>query len=363
MSAGRFFRAATTTNTVHDMKLNSILFIFFLMYSIALNGQVNPDATENCKKVYACISSPGGQENRVLVGQNCYHGNQIYDYGYEELFEGLYHLTGKRASVLSVDYEYARIFTPEELHQTNILLIKHWKAGGLVTINWTARHPNGGDTRVKDDPVDLSGLFERRDWKNRLDVIATALGELQDSGVVVLFRPMQEMNNNWFWYGSWRTPDPEDPEPYKIHWRNLYNYFTKTKGLNNLLWVYSPNQHHNPTYTKPADYHYPGDDYVDIIAPTAYNDDLSVPDYEMLRKKGKPMGIAEYGKPNKQADGTIDNREYINKIRDAYPEIKYFVVWHNWTGVKMAILSNEHAEELMNDPWIVTLDELKWNKQ
>jgi mannan endo-1,4-beta-mannosidase len=331
------------------------------MFSIMSSAQVNPDATENCKKVYAYIKSLGGSENRVLVGQNCYHGNQIYDYGYKELFEGLYHSTGKWASLLAVDYEYTKIFTPEELHQTNAMLIKHWKAGGLVTVNWTARHPNGGDTRVKDDPVDLSTLFNRDDWKARVGVIANALDELQDSGVVVLFRPMQEMNNNWFWHGSWLTKNPADPEPYKVHWINLYNYFTKIKGLNNLLWVYSPNEHYDPSFTKPVDYHYPGNEYVDIIAPTVYKDDLSIPDYSNMIKTGKPMGIAEFGKPFKQADGTIDNREYIEKIRNEYPDIKYFVVWHNWTGVKMAIPSNQHAKDLMNDPWIVTRDEVKIN--
>jgi mannan endo-1,4-beta-mannosidase len=344
------------------MKSTAVLFACLLMFSTIVSAQVNPNATENCRKVYAYLNTPGGPENRVLAGQNCYHGNQIYDYGYKELFEGLFNLTGKWASLLAVDYEYAKIFTPEELHQTNSMLIKHWKEGGLVTINWTARHPNGGDTRVKDDPVDLSTLFAREDWKARVDVIASALDELQDSGVVVLFRPMQEMNNNWFWHGSWLTQNPNDPEPYKAHWIDLYNYLTFNRGLNNLLWVYSPNEHYNPTFTKPVDYHYPGNNYVDIIAPTVYKDDLSIPDYAVMKKLGKPMGIAEFGKPFKQADGTIDNRQYIEKIRNDYPEIKYFVVWHNWTGVKMAIPSNKYAKELMHDPWIITRDEVDINK-
>ncbi len=334
--------------------------MLFLITCVAV-GQVNPNATQNCKAVYNYIKNLGGKENRVLVGQNCYHGNQIDEYGYGELYEGLQKSAGKYPSMLAVDYEYAKIFTKEELHQTNLKLVDHWKKGGLVTINWTARHPNGGDTRVKDDPIDLGTLFERAGWITRLDVIGNALKELQDSGVVVLFRPMQEMNNNWFWFGSWLTQNPENPEPYKTHWRNLYNFFTNTKGLNNLLWVYSPNEHYDPKWTKPVDYHYPGDNYVDIVAPTSYKENLSIPDYETLRKLGKPMGIAEYGKPPKMADGTVDNREYIDKIRSDYPEMKYFVVWHNWTGVKMAITSNKYAKELMNDPWIVTRDEVNYS--
>lgn len=336
----------------------SVFVVSFLFLSNIALGQVNKNATQNCKNVYNYINSLEGESNRVLVGQNCYHGNQIYDYGYTKLFKDLYDKTGKWASLLSVDYEYEKIYSSNELHKCNLKLIEHWNAGGLVTINWTPIHPNGGNTRVKTAPQDLSTLFNRADWKTRIDVIADALKELQESGVVVLFRPMQEMNNNWFWYASWRTENPADPAPYKTHWINLYNYLTTTKGLNNLLWVYSPNEHYNPGWTKPVDYHFPGVGYVDIVAPTVYKNDLSIPDYSTLKSLGKPMGIAEYGTTYAKANGTIDTREYINKIRSTYPEMKYFVCWHNWTNVSLAIASNEFAGELFNDPWIITRDEV-----
>jgi hypothetical protein len=83
------------------------LLMIFLLLPAGSSGQVNPNASEICKKVYSYISSLGGFENRVLAGQNCYHENQIYDYGYEELYEGLYKSTGKYPSLLAVDYEYA----------------------------------------------------------------------------------------------------------------------------------------------------------------------------------------------------------------------------------------------------------------
>ena len=38
-------------------------------------------------------------------------------------------------------------------------------------------------------------------WRTYLDRIASALEELQDAGVVVLWRPLQEMNGSWFWWG------------------------------------------------------------------------------------------------------------------------------------------------------------------
>jgi mannan endo-1,4-beta-mannosidase len=49
---------------------------------------------------------------------------------------------------------------------------------------------------------------------------------------------------------------------------DLFNYMTKTKNIHNLLWIYSPDQ-------GPGNYslHYPGDDYVDIVALDVYVDD------------------------------------------------------------------------------------------
>ena len=45
--------------------------------------------------------------------------------------------------------------------------------------------------------------------------IADALLELQKAGVVVLWRPMQEMNGNWFWWGIASPPTCHDrPYPY-----------------------------------------------------------------------------------------------------------------------------------------------------
>lgn len=79
------------------------LMIIILILPAGSSGQVNPDASETCKKMYSYISSLGGSENRVLAGQNCYHGNQIYDYGYEELIEGHHKSTGKHPALLAVD--------------------------------------------------------------------------------------------------------------------------------------------------------------------------------------------------------------------------------------------------------------------
>ena len=43
------------------------------------------------------------------------------------------------------------------------------------------------------------------------------------------------MNGGWFWWGG------KDPAVFIKLWRHMFEYFTKTKDLDNLLWVYGPN--------------------------------------------------------------------------------------------------------------------------
>jgi beta-mannanase len=60
----------------------------------------------------------------------------------------------------------------------------------------------------------------------------------------------------------------QDPAVFKTIWMNMFNYFTYTKNLHNILWIYSPDQS-APDLTM----YYPGGDYVDIVGLDVYIDD------------------------------------------------------------------------------------------
>jgi hypothetical protein len=44
-------------------------------------------------------------------------------------------------AMVGIDYEHDRLFSRQELSEANAVLIAHWKAGGLVTINWAPFNP------------------------------------------------------------------------------------------------------------------------------------------------------------------------------------------------------------------------------
>ena len=71
-------------------------------------------------------------------------------------------------------------------------------------------------------------------WLSRLDRIAVfPCGILKDHGVEVLWRPLHEMNQAAFWWAG--RPGPDGTRKlYQI----THDYFVKTKGLSNLIWVW-----------------------------------------------------------------------------------------------------------------------------
>lgn len=326
---------------------------------------------------------------KAIVGQNCYHGDEITDSesqnGYNNLVVELYNKTGKWVSIVSVDYEYMKIFSPEELSNANKVLISHWKRGGLITINFSPQNPWINDEsgiinnpKTWDGPgspmdlscVNLKDLIDiskpvYNSWRKKLDRIANALSELQNAGVIVLWRPMQEMNGNWFWWGN--ASHPNYSSDYIKLYRDMYDYFTNIKKLNNLLWVYSPyGGITDNNYCKSVDWAYPGDQYVDIIAGTSYDDQLNIYNYNIYTSMGKPrkpLGMGEYGPKIGglvAQKGTLDTTNYIKRIRNNYPRIAYWVCWHSYPNDCWSIISNKNYYELMNDPDVITLDKLGW---
>lgn len=329
----------------------------------------------------------------AISGQNAYHGDEItddsYQRGYRTMIEALHDKTGEWPGIIGLDYEWARSFTPAQLSKANEILINYAHNGGIVMVTFTPQNPwvndetdivtnpgsgTGPSGTISSLPPDASLddllLPEKpvyASWKRKLDRIAGALLELKNAGVVVLFRPMQEMNGVWFWWGisSHRT----DPEPYIRVYRAMHDYFTKDKGLDNLIWVYSPTSTYgNETVTnyvfRAVDWAYPGDNYVDIIAGTNYADDMSISDYGAYIKMGKPLGIAEYG-PNSEGpylkSGTWDLSRIIERIKNDYPRIAFWVCWHSYPWSSWSMVSNLNADILLADPFVINRDDLPWN--
>jgi mannan endo-1,4-beta-mannosidase len=334
--------------------------ILFCIFIIVISGNVsaldpaNPNASGNAKLIlnyYAALTSRA--DHRLISGQFIGFSGGVNNYG---MITDIYNNAGKWVGIVGSDYVDWSSGQVIKYNLTNPDLIKAWKAGSLVALQvhmTNPANPSGGGLR--DTGVDLNDLlFPGTDtytrWFAEMDIIAEGLGQLQDSGVVVLFRPFHEMNGSWFWWGG------KDPGLFVKVWKQMFDYYTNTKKLNNLLWVYGPNSGSNA-----ADY-YPGDAYADITGLDAYTSNITtagISGYPSMVNLGKPFGFTEYGPENaSNPSGNFDYRILINGLKENFPKACFFMSWNdNW-----GMTSNKFVKEAISDNYVANRDNLDWNQ-
>ncbi len=157
-----------------------------------------------------------------------------------------------------------------------------------------------------------------------------------------MWRPFHEMNGKWFWWGD------QDAESFATLWRHMHDYFTEEKHLDNLLWVFAPDDGRGL-----CEGCYPGSAYVDIIGIDKYGSLSDINHYNDLMVFGKPLGLSEYGRhwDQNSIPSTYSNEEIVQHLRSEYPGIVFFHVWsENWS-----IVENLHPESLLGNEWIITI--------
>jgi mannan endo-1,4-beta-mannosidase len=239
-----------------------------------------------------------------------------------------------------------------DVRQPNQLAREYWQAGGLVNLSWHApnpANPKGGGLR--DQGVNLRNLLTpgvtHDRWMQALDQIAEGLLELQKAGVVVIWRPLHEMNGGWFWWGA------KEPADFIAVWRHMFDYLTHTKKLHNLIWAYSPNHGQ-----KPADVYYPGDAYADLVGLDAYTDHINpkkIVGFDRYTGIRKPVGLTEFG-PHGASNppGDYDFRRLLDGIQKNFPQLRHFLCWNE----KWNPAANKFAKEFYTDPRVITRENL-----
>lgn len=341
--------------------LNTITLILLTLQSLAQTA--NPNADNTTKQVLQYhVDLKSAPDNNILIGQNIGHGTEMYTY-INTLVNDLQQQTGKFVGMIGADYG----LDPNiDYTQSNQILIDYWNAGGLITLSWTHNNPwTGGnvwDTNNSENLYDLitPGNPAYTVWQNELQLLGNVLQELENAGVTVLWRPLHEMNGFWFWWGEKNFAGHE--QAYIDVWRDMFNYLTYTRGLDNLLWVFSAAD----TYNQLLLNYYPGAAYVDITGIDIYNDNVDTyfpsRDYQDLQSLGHPMGLNEFGPTLSTANGNFDYRTLITNMKLKYPDMVFAHVWHNWYEngnlVAVSMTENQFASQMLADPCVVTRDEI-----
>lgn len=314
----------------------------------AVGQPANPNANAKARAILNYLQNLGARPDKRLVS------GQFTGFGPGtslRLMDQIHERTGQWPALMGTDYaDFAHGSLTSKA--PNEAAIQYWKAGGLVTISahlYNPANPKGGGLR--DQGVDLENLLAEGTethtrWIQELNLIAAGLQELKDAGVVVLWRPFHEMNGDWFWWGA------KDPATFVKVWRHMFDYFTKVKGLDNLLWVYSPNHG-----AKTADY-YAGEHYVDLVGLDAYTDFVDtahIKGYAEVAKIEKPFGFTEYGPHGAHnPPGDFDYRQFLDGVKKDFPKAVFFMSWDG----KWSLARNSNVKELLTDPWILNREDL-----
>ncbi len=383
------------------MKTVKIFISFLILLAMASCKQndrkiyiklVNPNSTKNAQNLYNFIQDISGKYTLSGMHNFCGKGS-----GYSDQLE---QLTGKKAIVWGSDFSFCvtgddamrfqhcgpanlpsisqeryrqpRDTTrPRELPLLEFLDItldearektieeakKKYAEGLIITLMWHGCFPTEGDCcnglsiwAMENRPTPevwnelvTEGTELNNAWKEGADKIAAYLKELQEEGIPVLWRPYHEMNGVWFWWCN-----QKGEQGFKRLWIMLYDYFTNTHKLNNLIWVWNTNAPRDIPGDEAWDYElfYPGSEYVDILAADVYRNDYKQSHYDDLVALGggKPVALGEVG--------NIPTLEIIEK----QPNWTWFMPW-GW--ILFVFDKPEVINEVMNSEKILTLDEIE----
>lgn len=395
----------------------------------------NPKASEDARKVLSFLHDlPNRTENRVIsghfvggsIGPNNKTDKGYYKFSLKEV-EELHKLTGQWVGLIGADYCVGFNTSPNPIEDLmyykdmNRQMIEYWKAGGLIAITThqfdpRELHRQGGRCfphqlpkgveRLDVSRVYTPGTEEYANFRVIMDRWCEGFQELKDAGVVVLWRPLNEARD-----GKWWCAVPA--KQYKALYRYIFDYMTRTKGLDNLLWVYDssggggkpPKQFvardeaDQPTGEAPAKqktraeetsrpkgkdgtrlprevhvdpremdlYYYPGDDVVDIIGYTmnwdsgANKDKVRPLPHKVFaciefNVRTAPEDMQSVGKPR-----NYDYTKKFNWVKANLPYASYFMSWWRiWGPANRG--TPESVRAMFNDPIVANRGELDWRR-
>jgi mannan endo-1,4-beta-mannosidase len=271
-------------------------------------------------------------------------------------------ITGKTPGMWSGDFLFDY---PNALTESRWNMIfeaeRQYNAGALVNIMFHTCNPrlrenenthcdwsdrtNGPQSHLSDDEwsrLITDGRDLNKNWKERLDNIATYLQYLKDKNIEIMWRPLHEMNQGVFWWGG-RPGSQGTRRLYQI----THDYLTNTKGLTNLIWVWNVQDLQGFSNELVSSYN-PGQSYWDIASLDVYEGfDQWKYDVMLNASNGKPIAIGECNRL--PSVNTLNNQ----------PNWSFFM---SWSELTFKDNTNTEISSVYNSNRVVTLEEMSgWN--
>jgi hypothetical protein len=270
-----------------------------------------------------------------VYGKKTLSGQMWAPWAKSDEIRTVFEITGKYPALRGQDYIHERSNKRE-----NELAIEWWKAGGIPTIMWHWGAPSKGEgyeqskMAINIDSCFIPGTKQYNAMWSDLKRIADHLTELRDANVPVLWRPMHECDGNWFWYGK------QGGERFVKLWKTMFDYFTRERKLNNLIWVLC----HTGDPSAEWD---PGKAYYDIAGGDSYGKGTQAPLFNKLKAiHGETIPIPYH------ECGTLPDPDECFKNNVTW---SWWMLWHT------SHLYNHNKDDLKriyNHDLVITRDEL-----
>ena len=217
--------------------------------------------------------------------------------------------------------------------------------GGLITFTWHWYSPIGGVDKAfyaRNTDFDASkvleeGTEERKAFYHDMDVMAELLQGFADKHIPILWRPFHEAEGDWFWWGV------KGMDVARNLYRLMFDYYTKEKHLDNLIWVWN----------NPRPEGYVGDEYCDIVTsdhyPQAHQHTSMKTALDNLKNitKNKPYAIGEIG--------VIPDVEAVEREQADW---LWFMMWSGVFVLEETYNTAEAYRKQFRANYAITLDKL-----
>ncbi|MBX2944850.1 MAG: T9SS type A sorting domain-containing protein [Cyclobacteriaceae bacterium] len=285
-----------------------------------------------------------GQEffNSFKYSSGSAHGDKAYSDSHE--------VTGAYPVVLGSDFHYYLDKSAAERGYHTEAVKWAYQQGFVITFDWHISARNTTSYTCNGSPANLAKNIANgnvngdRDWYlNELDkAIAIINNDLVVDGehIPIVFRPLHEMNGNWFWWGA--SCSGFSPADYKALYQLTVDYIKER--TNSVLFCWSPNSPVNSTvFTN----YYPGDAYVDILGLDMY--ELTADPFRIY------MGtLVEYAQTHNKV-AVLSETGYRNDTGNGEAATKY------WSDTVLPAIINDPSGKALKIAWVLTWINASWS--
>ena len=294
------------------------------------------------------------------------------------------------------DYSACQIARGEGFENARYKIKLFHNRGGFNTMDWHVENPYGGNYMWKDHPdksknivkAILPGGEKHQAFLMQLDNIAVFFNTLiDDKGekIPIIFRPWHEHTAWWFWWGKGHCSEAD----YVALWKFTVNYLSDEKGVDNLLYAYSPWSSISARIDSKEEYlyGYPGDEYIDILGLDNYYDlrqyatsmrkfakglEIAV---SIANEKNKPAALMETGAFTLFGKATMPEKDWFTEKllkgimhSELTRQISYVMVWRNENTDHFHAPYPGHPSvpdflEFYNNPHILFMSDFNKNSQ